>query len=106
MSSSEKRTIKINPDLFKVSEKNTSRKRRSSSTEIKVKAPKQIRNKTLRKSVLNMLRKNIRDRESINYKNHYFCNIFNSIKFLKYQMRLLSNQIFFLIINLFLLLNL
>ena len=69
MSSSEKRTIKINPELFKVSEKNTSRKKRASSTEIKVRAPKPIRNKTLRKSVLNMLRKNIRDRESTEYKN-------------------------------------
>ena len=68
-SSSEKRTIKINPELFKVSEKNTSRKKRGSSTEIKVKSPKPIRNTTLRKSVLNMLRKNIRDRESIDYKN-------------------------------------
>jgi hypothetical protein len=67
--SSEKRTIKINPDLFKISDKNTSRKKRTSSTEIKVRAPKPIRNKTLRKSVLNMLRKNIRDRESNDYKN-------------------------------------
>ena len=69
MSSSEKRTIKINPELFKVSDKNSSRKKRRSSTEIKVRAPKPIRNKTLRKSVLNMLRKNIRDRESAEYKN-------------------------------------
>lgn len=69
MSSSEKRTIKINPELFKVSDKNTSRKKRSSSTEIKVRTPKPIRNKTLRKSVLNMLRKNVRDRESADYKN-------------------------------------
>ena len=69
MSSSEKRTIKINPELFKVSDKNSSRKKRGSSTEIKVRSPKPIKNKTLRKSVLNMLRKNIRDRESSEYKN-------------------------------------
>jgi len=78
--SSEKRTIKINPELFKVSDKNTSRKKRASSTEIKVRTPKPIRNKTLRKSVLNMLRKNVRDRESADYKNTFSIPKHDSVK--------------------------
>ena len=67
MSSSEKRTIKINPELFKVSEKNSSRKKRSNSDlKIKVKSnEKPIRNKTLRRSVMKM----IREKQAEEYKN-------------------------------------
>lgn len=58
MSSSEKRTIKINPELFKVSDKNISRKKRSNSElKIKVKSnEKPVRNKTLRRNVMKMIR--------------------------------------------------
>jgi hypothetical protein len=58
MSSIEKRTIKINPELFKVPEKNTSRKRKpASEVKIKVKSsPKPHHNKTLRRSVMNLIR--------------------------------------------------
>jgi len=67
---SEKRTIKINPDLFKVSDKNTSRKKRSSSeTNIKVRSTKPVRNKTLRNGVLRILRENIREKQKQEYKN-------------------------------------
>jgi hypothetical protein len=53
---SEKKTIQINPDLFKVSEKNTSRKKQSSPN-IKIKSPeKKKKQKTLRKNVLKMIR--------------------------------------------------
>lgn len=53
---SEKKTIQINPDLFKVSEKTTSRKKQS-STNIKIKSPeKKQKQKTLRKNVLKMIR--------------------------------------------------
>jgi len=53
---SEKKTIQINTDLFKVSEKNTSRKRQSAPN-IKIKSPeKKQRDKTLRKNVLKMIR--------------------------------------------------
>ena len=58
MPSTEKRTIKINPDLFKVSEKNTSRKKRPAS-EVKIKMKSELkpaRNKTLRRSVMKMIR--------------------------------------------------
>jgi hypothetical protein len=63
MSSSEKRTIKINPELFKIPEKNISRKKKpSSGFKIKVKSePKARSNKTLRRSVLNMIRDKQRD---------------------------------------------
>jgi hypothetical protein len=55
--SSEKRMIKINPELFKVSEKNTSRKKREKSeVKIKVKSEKPARNKSLRRSVMKMIR--------------------------------------------------
>ena len=58
MSSTEKRTIKINPELFKVSEKNTSRKKKQGGEiNIKVKtSPKPRHNKTLRRSVMKMIR--------------------------------------------------
>jgi len=57
MSSSEKRMIKINPELFKVSEKNTSRKKKEKSeVKIKVKSEKPVRNKSLRRSVMKMIR--------------------------------------------------
>jgi hypothetical protein len=53
---SERKTIQINPELFKVSEKNTSRKKDSSS-KIKIKSPeKKQKQKTLRKNVLKMIR--------------------------------------------------
>ena len=53
----EKRTIKINPDLFKVSEKNTSRKKKEKGdVKIKVKTDKPAKNKSLRRSVLKMIR--------------------------------------------------
>jgi len=62
MSSSEKRTIKINPELFKVSEKNTSRKKRSTiSPQIKIKAQKPVRNTTLRRNVMRMIREKQKD---------------------------------------------
>lgn len=69
--SSEKRTIKINPDLFKVNDKNTSRKKRpTSDTKIKVRSEtKPVRNKTLRNGVLRMLRENIREKQKEEYKN-------------------------------------
>ena len=55
--STEKRTIKINPDLFKVSEKNTSRKKKEKGdVKIKVKTDKPAKNKSLRRSVLKMIR--------------------------------------------------
>ena len=55
--SSEKRTIKINPELFKVPDKNTSRKKRENSEfKIKVKPERQMKNKSLRRSVLKMIR--------------------------------------------------
>lgn len=58
MSSTEKRTIKINPELFKVSEKNTSRKKKQvNDVKIKMKSElKPARNKTLRRSVMKMIR--------------------------------------------------
>jgi hypothetical protein len=68
MSSSEKRTIKINPELFKFSDKNTSRKKRSNSDlNIKVKPneKKPVRNKTLRRNVMKM----IREKQMEEYKN-------------------------------------
>jgi len=69
MSSSEKKTIKINPELFKVSEKNNSRKKRSNSNvNIKVKANKPIRDKTFRNSVLRMIRENIQKKQKEQYK--------------------------------------
>jgi hypothetical protein len=53
---SEKKTIQINPDLFKVSEKTTSRKKQSSPN-IRIKSPeKKQKQKTLRKNVLKMIR--------------------------------------------------
>jgi hypothetical protein len=53
---SEKKTIQINPDLFKVSDKNTSRKKQSSPN-IRIKSPeKKEKHKTLRKNVLKMIR--------------------------------------------------
>jgi len=53
---SEKKTIQINPDLFKVSDKTTSRKKQSSPN-IKIKSPeKKQKQKTLRKNVLKMIR--------------------------------------------------
>jgi len=53
---SERKTIQINPDLFKVSEKTTSRKKQSSPN-IKIKSPeKKHKQKTLRKNVLKMIR--------------------------------------------------
>ena len=68
MSSSEKRTIKINPELFRVSEKNSSRKKRTPSEKsIKVKSQKPVRNKTLRNGVLRMLRDNIREKQKEEY---------------------------------------
>jgi hypothetical protein len=69
-SSSEKRTIKINPELFKVSEKNSSRKKRSASNvNIKVKTNKHpIRDKTFRKGVLRMIRENIQSKQKEQYK--------------------------------------
>lgn len=68
MSSSEKRTIKINPELFKVSEKNSSRKKRSNSNvNIKVKANRPIRDKTFRKGVLRMIRENIQKKQKEQY---------------------------------------
>jgi len=61
----EKRTIKINPDLFKVSEKNTSRKKKEKSdVKIKVKTEKPAKNRSLRRSVLKM----IRDKQQEEYK--------------------------------------
>lgn len=55
--SSEKRTIKINPELFKVPDKNTSRKKRENNEfKIKVKPERQVKNKSLRRSVLKMIR--------------------------------------------------
>lgn len=69
--SSEKRTIKINPELFKVNDKNTSRKKRpASDKKIKVRSEtKPVRNKTLRNGVLRMLRENIREKQKQEYKN-------------------------------------
>lgn len=53
---SERKTIQINPELFKVSEKNTSRKNKPLS-DIKIKSPeKKQKQKTLRKNVLKMIR--------------------------------------------------
>jgi len=53
---SEKKTIQINPDLFKVSEKNTSRKNQT-LPKIKLKSTeKKTRDKTLRRNVLKMIR--------------------------------------------------
>lgn len=55
--SSEKRTIKINPELFKVPDKNTSRKKREKSElKIKVRPERQMKNKSLRRSVMKMIR--------------------------------------------------
>jgi len=69
MSSSEKRTIKINPELFKVSEKNTSRKKqKTSNVNIKVKSPSPKRDKTFRKGVLRMIRENIQKKQKEEYK--------------------------------------
>jgi hypothetical protein len=62
---SEKRTININPDLFKVSS-NTSRKKRKDDNpnkEIKVRGPKVQNNKTLRGKLLRY----IRDQQERNY---------------------------------------
>jgi len=68
-SSSEKRTIKINPELFKVTEKNSSRRKRSNSNvNIKVKATKPMRDKTFRKGVLRMIRENIQSKQKEQYK--------------------------------------
>jgi len=69
--SSEKRTIKINPELFKVSDKNTSRKKKPvSDTRIKVRSDvRPVRNRTLRNGVLRMLRENIREKQKQEYKN-------------------------------------
>jgi len=68
MSSSEKRTIKINPELFRVSDKNSSRKKRTPSEKsIKVKSQNPVRNKTLRNGVLRMLRDNIREKQKEEY---------------------------------------
>lgn len=66
---SEKRTININPDLFKVSS-NTSRKKRKDGNpnkEIKVRAPKVQNNKTLRGKLL----KYIRDKQERNYQKKW-----------------------------------
>jgi hypothetical protein len=55
--SSEKRTIKINPELFKTSDKNISRKKREKSDlKIKVKSERNHKNKSLRRSVMKMIR--------------------------------------------------
>lgn len=55
--SSEKRMIKINPDLFKVSDKNTSRKKKEKGEmKIKVRSEKPVKNKSLRRSVMKMIR--------------------------------------------------
>ena len=55
--SSEKRMIKINPDLFKVSDKNTSRKgKEKSEIKIKVKSERPVKNISLRRSVMKMIR--------------------------------------------------
>lgn len=52
----EKKTIQINPDLFRMSEKNTSRKK-TSTPKIKIKSTeKKQKQKTLRKNVLKMIR--------------------------------------------------
>ena len=62
---SEKRTININPELFKVSS-NTSRKKRKDDNpnkEIKVRGPKVQNNKTLRGKLLRY----IRDQQERNY---------------------------------------
>lgn len=60
--SSEKRMIKINPDLFKVSDKNTSRKRKEKTgMKIKVKSEKPVKNKSLRRSVMRMIREKQQD---------------------------------------------
>jgi hypothetical protein len=62
--SSEKRTIKINPELFKVSDKNNSRRKKISNELIKVKTEQKVKNKTLRRSVMKM----IRDKQQDEYK--------------------------------------
>jgi len=63
--SSEKRMIKINPDLFKVSDKNTSRKKKENTEmKIKVRSEKPVKNKSLRRSVMRM----IRDKQQEEYK--------------------------------------
>jgi hypothetical protein len=63
--SSEKRTIKINPELFKISDKNTSRKKKEKNDiKIKVKSEKPLKNKSLRRSVMKM----IRDKQQEEYK--------------------------------------
>lgn len=68
---SEKKTIKINPELFKVSDKNTSRKKREKSeVKIKVKSEKPVRNKSLRRSVLKMIREKQQEEYKKLFSNH------------------------------------
>jgi len=59
---SERKTIQINPDLFKISNKNTSRKKTQGSQKIELKSElKMQKQKTLRKNVLKMIREKQQD---------------------------------------------
>jgi hypothetical protein len=59
---SERKTIQINPDLFKMSKKNTSRKKDTPSNKIQLKPElKSHKQKTLRKNVLKMIREKQQD---------------------------------------------
>lgn len=61
---SEKRTIQINPDLFKISDKNTTRKKRESTPKIKLKStPKEKKQnqKSIRRNIIKMIREKQQD---------------------------------------------
>jgi hypothetical protein len=94
--SSEKRTIKINPELFKLPDKNTSRKKRENNEfKIKVKPEKQVKNKSLRRSVMKMIREkqqeeykklfsnDVKDNENKNSSeiNHFNKDFENSLEY-------------------------
>ncbi len=61
---SEKRTIQINPELFKISNKNTTRKKRESTPKIKLKStPKEKKQnqKSIRRNIIKMIREKQQD---------------------------------------------
>ena len=61
---SEKRTIQINPDLFKISDKNTTRKKRETTPKIKLKStPKEKKQsqKSIRRNIIKMIREKQQD---------------------------------------------
>lgn len=65
---SEKRTIQINPDLFKISDKNTTRKKRESTPKIKLKSTTPKEKKQSQKSIRRNIIKMIRERQQDEYR--------------------------------------